>query len=77
MSQAQPRSKKLHDINVRHANLLSFFTAAIGLAFVDFMAYLSGGFEMAGIFAASVIVFLGVRAAVIASRKRAHQAEDQ
>jgi hypothetical protein len=77
MTQAQPRSKKLHNINARHANLLTFATAGFGLVFLDFLAYLSGGFFLAGVFAVVVIVFLSIRAAVVASRRSSRPAEDE
>jgi hypothetical protein len=77
MTQAQPRSKKLHDINNRHANLITFATAGFGLAFLDFLAYLSGGFVLAGVFAVVVIVFLSIRAAVVASRRPSQPVEDE
>jgi len=77
MTQAQPRSKKLHDINNRHANLITFATAGFGLAFLDFLAYLSGGFVLAGVFAVVVILFLSIRAAVVASRRSSRPAEDE
>lgn len=77
MTQAQPRSKKLHDINERHANLLTFATAGFGLAFLDFLAYLSGGFVLAGVFVVVVIVFLSIRAAVVASRRPSQPVEDE
>ncbi len=76
MTQAQPRSKKLHNINARHANLLTFATAGFGLVFLDFLAYLSGGFFLAGVFAVVVIVFLSIRAAVVASRRPSQRVED-
>jgi len=77
MTQVQPRSKKLHNINDRHANLITFATAGFGLAFIDFLAYLSGGFVMAGVFAAVVIVFLSIRAAFVASRRTSRPTEDE
>jgi hypothetical protein len=77
MTQAQPRSKKLHDINNRHANLITFATAGFGLAFLDFLAYLSGGFVLAGVFAAVAIVILSIRAAIVASRRPSQPAEDE
>jgi uncharacterized RDD family membrane protein YckC len=77
MTQAQPRSKKLHNINDRHANLLTFATAGFGLAFLDFLAYWSGGFLLAGVFAVAVIVFLSIRAAFVASRRASPPAEDE
>ena len=76
MTQVQPRSKKLHNINARHANLLTFATAGFGLAFLDFLAYWSGGFLLAGVFAVVVIVFLSIRAAIVASRRPSEQSED-
>jgi uncharacterized RDD family membrane protein YckC len=76
MTQAQPRSKKLHNINDRHANLLTFATAGFGLAFLDFLAYWSGGFLLAGVFAVAVIVFLSIRAAFVAKRQPSQPAED-
>ena len=77
MTQAQPRSKKLHNINARHANLLTFATAGFGLAFLDFLAYLTGGFLLAGVFAVVVIVFLSIRAAIVASRRPSERVEDE
>jgi hypothetical protein len=77
MTQAQPRSKKLHNINDRHANLLTFATAGFGLVFLDFLAYLSGGFVLAGVFAVVAIVFLSIRAAIVASRRPSQRVEDE
>jgi hypothetical protein len=77
MTQAQPRSKKLHAINERHANLLSFATAGFGLAFLDFLAYWSGGFVLAGVFAVAVVIFLTLRAVFVASRRPSQPAEDK
>jgi hypothetical protein len=77
MTQAQPRSKKLHAINDKHANVITFATAGFGLAFLDFLAYWSGGFVLAGVFAAVVIVFLTIRAVVLGSRKPSQPAEDE
>lgn len=76
MTQVQPRAKKLHNINARHANLLTFATAGFGLAFLDFLAYWSGGFLLAGVFAVVVIAFLSIRAAIVASRRPSEQSED-
>jgi hypothetical protein len=77
MSQTQPRSKKLHYFNSSHPRLLSFATVGFGLVFLDFLAYLSGGFFLAGVFAVVVIVFLSIRAAVVASRRSSRPAEDE
>ena len=76
MTQVQPRAKKLHNINDRHANLLSFATAGLGLAFLDFLAYLSGGFVLAAVFAVVVIVFLSIRAAFVARRSTQRGEDD-
>jgi uncharacterized RDD family membrane protein YckC len=77
MTQAQPRSKKLHSINNKHANVLTFATAGFGLAFLDFLAYWSGGFVLAGVFAVAVIIFLSIRAAFVASRRPSPPADEQ
>ena len=77
MTQAPPRSRKLHNINVRHANLLTFATAGFGLAFLDFLAYWSGGFLLAGVFAVVVIVFLSIRAAFVASRRTSQPTQEE
>jgi uncharacterized RDD family membrane protein YckC len=76
MTQTQPR-EKLHNINDKHANLIAFATAGFGLAFLDFLAYWSGGFVLAGVFAVIVIIFLSIRAAIVASRRPSPPPEDE
>jgi hypothetical protein len=77
MSQTQPRSKKLHYFNSSHPRLLSFATVGFGVAFLCVLAYLSGGPVLAAAFAVVVIVFLSIRAAVVASRRSSRPAEDE